>query len=252
MNEFDQPSIEQIFHPLHTRLYELRNGDIVPKGFYDEIEEYCEIKIKYIVANIFAYDSGVSSKVIDNTLTSIDELHASAENLITKAFDNNDLFITKKEALKDIRTELAYYRESLNKLKDQLYKSISTDRITKEVDQKEIELPDDFEFPKFRDDSVVKFDKYQSALLFYLLKEHGAINNFSALSLSKIISCLTGHSAQNIRQDALGKIWDVLKDKEKNKTIAEPNYNLIAIRNLLNEIISQLDDQIKLNDSPKL
>lgn len=263
MNEFGQPSIDEIFHPLRTRLYKLENSNVEHEdGIYDGIEDYCSRKIQPILTGIFAFDSKVSLKFIDNILTSIEQLEASASDIVKNVTGdywgfNSDVVISsgnnaKKEALRDIQSELAYYKDNLTKLKAQLLNNFSEDRKIETRTREEIELPEDFNLPKVKSGSKVGFDKYQSAILFHYLKETGAIRMISDSSLSKIVSFLTGHSEQNIRQDGFGKIWDVLKDKEKNKSITEPNHNLIIVKNLLEGITLQLDSQIKLNNSSKL
>lgn len=263
MNEFGKPTIEEVFHPLSTRLYKLRIGDIEPEdGIYDGVEDYAGRKIKPILAGIFSYDGAKALQFVDNTLTSITELQGLDSGLVKDitdeylGFDSGAIgkssYDFKKQALKEIQTELAYYTRKLNELKEQLSRNVPTHNLDNNKRGEQYDLPADYDVPMLKNVTVEKFDRYQSALLFYYLREHGAVVNFSDSSYSKVIACLTGHSAENIRQKALGPIWDVIRDKAKNRTVKQPNYNLNTVKDLLTAILKDIEQEIQTNDSKKL
>jgi hypothetical protein len=92
-------------------------------------------------------------------------------------------------------------------------------------------------------------DIYQTALLFYYLKKHKEIIPVSYTSLSRLVAALTGHSFQNIRTDkGYGAIAYILSDKSKNQNFKDsPNYNLIILKDFLQNIIDDIEVQINKN-----
>lgn len=92
-------------------------------------------------------------------------------------------------------------------------------------------------------------DIYQSALLFHYLRKYRGIMLHTEKSLARIVSALTGHSEQNIRTDkGFGSIANIIADKTKNKNFKEiPNYNLVIVKDFLQNIIDELDREIEEN-----
>jgi hypothetical protein len=95
-------------------------------------------------------------------------------------------------------------------------------------------------------------DIYQTALLFFYLKKHQAINPVNCNSLAKYVSALTGHSEQNIRTNkGFGAMGDILSDKAKNQYYKEePNYNLITVKEFMQKIVDDIEKQIVKNNKP--
>lgn len=83
----------------------------------------------------------------------------------------------------------------------------------------------------------VRYNLYEAAILFYILREKEMVKNFSDETLAFMISHLTGHSAQNIRAKGLGKIDDLIKGKLLPKK--ERNYV-----NVVRELLDEMNDYI--------
>lgn len=98
-------------------------------------------------------------------------------------------------------------------------------------------------------EKIGALDIYQSALLFHYLRKHDAIRDHTDESLAKLLCPLTGHSEQNIRTSkGLGVINYIKADKSKNMNFKEiPNYNLNTLRDFLNDIVKDIDDEIVRN-----
>jgi hypothetical protein len=98
-----------------------------------------------------------------------------------------------------------------------------------------------------RNKSLTTLDRYQTSLLFHYLNVHGVILDFDNISLATIIEVLTAHSAHNIRTECLNQIPRIIKDKEKDHTHNESNYNLITVREILRAVISDIEKEIENN-----
>jgi len=98
---------------------------------------------------------------------------------------------------------------------------------------------------------IEKLDRYQTALIFSYLRDVGAIKDKSSNSISPIISRLTGHSENTLRNKGFDKIWQIKAGKEGNKTklLTEPDYNLKKVKNIILEILSMVNDDLKKNES---
>ena len=88
---------------------------------------------------------------------------------------------------------------------------------------------------------ATRLDKYQSAILFHYLKEQKVIINYDASTLAKLIHFLTGHSANTLRTEAIGRIHDIqIEDLKGTK-----GHNLIVVKNLLENIITEMNKFIQ-------
>jgi hypothetical protein len=244
-------TVEQVFHSLHTRLFNIEQGKINKTTRLlwnqEDDEEYKADMIQYIVANVFYFPASSSLTEIDYCLKKMEGLNKNLPTIIETA-DFGKLIIAgsnddeKAEAMKSIADELDFYTTKLKTVKVELasqLKGAAEIRPSLKEDAP-IELSRNIKFKTVPDGHISKLDKYQSALLFHFLREKGAINNLSDIALAQIVSLLTGHSEQNIRQDALTKIWDVKTDKAKNRNNKDQYHNLNEITKLLESILSDI------------
>ncbi len=97
---------------------------------------------------------------------------------------------------------------------------------------------------------IEKYDRYEIGLIFHYLAELGVIHRLSANTLAPILSELTGHSAQKLREDCLGidKAIAVLKGEKGNKTILtkNPSHYINSIESLLMDLFKRVrEDKAK-------
>ncbi len=104
----------------------------------------------------------------------------------------------------------------------------------------QFKLPDDFSLTKL----AIKADRldiYQTAILFYLLRNSKAVINYTDQDLAKFAHYLTGHSEQNLRTEkGFSQINSIMEDNRKG----EDFYNLKAVRSFLEELIEDIDSKI--------
>ncbi len=102
------------------------------------------------------------------------------------------------------------------------------------------QLPENFKLTK-QNIRIDRLDAYQSAILFYYLRNHKAIINYTDADLAEFVHYLTGHSEQNLRtKKGFGSIWDIISE-ERN---GEKFFNAKAVKTLLQEIIDDIDSEV--------
>lgn len=100
---------------------------------------------------------------------------------------------------------------------------------------------------------LTKFDLYETALIFSLMRDQGLILRLSNESLAELINYLTGHSNQNLRTEGLSNVDSILKGKfHSNKSpdaeVTETWNRLKNVRGLFIDIVKFLDQNIDKNE----
>jgi len=126
---------------------------------------------------------------------------------------------------------------------EKYYLSEQTDQDThlKEGEQIIYQLPEDFSLTKLNIKAKA-LDIKQAAILFYYLKDQGAILDYSNQSLAKLVHYLTGHSLENLRKNkGFGEITNILRETRQGIKY----YNTIEVKKFLENIIIKLEKEIK-------
>lgn len=199
------------------------------------------------------------NNILDNEWYQLD----SASKIVRETFDSNlkiiksafqsELFKIYENAINDLDkfhlSLLEKYDEG--KLTDQTPKEIAEHKLTFSP---VFIISEDMKLSTMKGkESTTNLDKYQTALLFDLLRKKGAIINLKNSSLAHVISRLSPHSEQNLRTEGLDVIDFIKVDNPsyKNKNINIPNQNLQAVKEVLTSILEEIDEQIKTNSEKK-
>jgi len=118
------------------------------------------------------------------------------------------------------------------------------------VDTPSIDFPGSIS-QKSVQNSILRLDIRQTALLFHYLKEYGLVLTHSPNAMSKMVSALTGYSKKNLQDnwniDNLNEIKGDQPSGKPDKYQKIQNFNLNAVRTALQEIIDEIDHQMKIN-----
>lgn len=102
----------------------------------------------------------------------------------------------------------------------------------------QLELPKNFDLNEIKPrPESPKLDIRATAILWFLLKEHGLTLDYSFISYAKLVHYLTGHSVQNLRtKKGFGNIGILLDDKKR----------LEIVRRNLMKVVEDIDIKLKM------
>jgi hypothetical protein len=96
---------------------------------------------------------------------------------------------------------------------------------------------------KYNLDRAKGLDPEQLALLYSFLRDHKAILPLTNPDLATILHLLTGYSRQNFKADLSSKLNDIKLYKKGKKSVE----NLLKVKKLLSNVISDIDSEVSKN-----
>lgn len=249
--------VQLLFADLFNRLSQIGNLNRELTIFDVFTEQSADYFSSILSSKIYNYPPDELIRWIDHAILTIHHLVDKDNNLVSsikvitptnELADKMESDIARQFELQNLKKELLKYLNGLNELRQQVLPLLAGLKPGPPI----IELPENFLAQDLARNNLPPtiLDKYQTALLFHLMKEGNVIVNLSDKTLSKICQTLTGHSANKLRTECFGKIWDVIKDKAVNKEEAENTlgHNLKSVKQVLLQMVFEIDRLIEENE----
>ena len=168
----------------------------------------------------------------EDKLTFLEELNDMFVDYETQ-FDEEDYNLTSD--YKDIISD------KIDSLKNDVTDNYASNPSRPFYEPAVIQLPEDFKLTSMNL-KASGLDINQTAILFYMLRKKDAFLNYNDSDLAKFAHYLTGHSEQNLRtRKGFGAIQDIMDQYRQG----ESSFNLKSLKIFLEELIEDIDNEIK-------
>ncbi|ALI98920.1 hypothetical protein [Rufibacter tibetensis] len=236
-SEEGQESLEQGFYPTISEQDKVNLRPIVQSALVQKLEELIEKTTEEIDTRTFKIDTDKEREEFCSFMAKRLELTIVRWKSLPISKDHSDTFVL-----------LDHFREHLRSLLTLWASDDSKNSVQSHNSAHVYQLPPNFQLTELNI-RAKRLDTYQIALLFQLLRDQGVFINYSNESLAEIANILTGHSEQNIRGGkGFSKIQHIIEDKVKIKRFSDnENHNLSSVKNLLNDILTQVNSLISKN-----
>ncbi|MEQ9403203.1 MAG: hypothetical protein RIM99_06450 [Cyclobacteriaceae bacterium] len=253
LNEYgEMPKLDYWFHPLATRLYniKIRSKVLLDSNYVDTIIH--EDILSHLQTGIFGYDAKTVNAQLIFNLRLVNEIIADLHK--EPFIQDNAIWSSPEDVTEQFQDELNFYKENLEALNENVKKKLDALNADISVTQEvkfDISSTNVSKIPaEYKPESL---NKYQLVLLFDYLKSNDVIyNKLTHQAEALIISYLTGISAKVLQDQVMGLIDAIKSDREMSGAAPKVRtvpVNLSRLEEILKNILKEVQADIIIQEN---